>query len=278
MDKKSFLKILLIIIVMISICVALEIGIKKIITLSKNKIEQNEVHTTTVTQKQLEETREAFKSGNEIVNLLKNKEYESIYNRFPELYKEAKYPTLADFEESMNQLISDNSIVALTDYEKTLSGEYITVTVDDEKNIYLKINYNGSKNGTIVFDNLIDIYKLYLNTHTDKVNVEINYCVKYTDKTGYILEISNLTNQNVKINFADSYLHIEGKTDDIKYKLMNAEEIEIGANSTKRVEIQFPIGPTMFTPNELCLHSVINNTEIFDNTFYVAFDDIYWSD
>ena len=275
MDKKTIFKVVGITIIVIIIISCVELLIRKLADMREKNDNYISPSQVSETQKQTEE--KFIKKVNDIAELLKAKDYEKIYERFPSSYRNAKYPTYEEFEKYMNSIIKDDTKIEITDWVKYAYGYYATITLDDGKLEIPVVLWGIDENSQITLDNVISIFNRTLMILAKDTTLDLKYYIKYLDKAGYVFEVKNESNREQKFSVGNAFLYGTTRINQNKYPIVEKIEVTIPAKGSKQIEIQFPVpSGENFPPTKMYLPFTVNGT-FYEKEVDVSFEDEYYS-
>lgn len=276
MKKKTIVKVVIILLIIIAILVLAELLIKHIIDARVEKNEkQNYVDNLPKASEIQKNREEAFvEYTDEIVDLIKKRDYEKIYSYFSKEYKLAKYPTFQDFENRMNDIIKENSTIEIVDKVKGFNRYYAVVSIDEKEEIQLTVDCDEAKKiENLTFENICSIYVASYMCYTDILELKLAYAINYIDHIGYVFEIKNTSNKTATFNVGDTYVYtgalVNEKRVDIASK---GDELKIEPGKVARIEMEFPVVyGDLIKPDKLYLRFKVNDVS-YKYTFDVSFE------
>lgn len=276
MKKKTIVKVVIILLIIIAILVLAELLIKHIIDARVEKNEkQNYVDNLPKASEIQKNREEAFvEYTDEIVDLIKKRDYEKIYSYFSKEYKLAKYPTFQDFENRMNDIIKENSTIEIVDKVKGFNRYYAVVSIDGKEEIQLTVDCDeAEKIENLTFENICSIYVASYMCYTDILELKLAYAINYIDHIGYVFEIKNTSNKTATFNVGDTYVYtgalVNEKRVDIASK---GDELKIEPGKVARIEMEFPVVyGDLIKPDKLYLRFKVNDVS-YKYTFDVSFE------
>lgn len=276
MNKKTIIRLVALFIFLLVLIAVVEIAVRSVSTKTEErKNESKPVVLPTVLSREKERENTFISETNEVLELFRKRDYETIYSRFTQIYKYAKYPTLQSFEEAMNKIINEDSNIEISDLISHPLGYYATFLIDNDKKINLVVDNIGKENMTIVLDAIDEITSMEISTGSDEVNIDFNYFIKYYSGIGYSVEVKNQTNRPINFEvYKNSYEYSNSKYNKNNYYIEEEINEVIEAGATKLIEFKFPVPYSLVvTPDMLDLHYGVNGKE-YKSTLYVTYEDI----
>lgn len=276
MKKKTIVKVVIILLISIAILVLAELFIKHIIDARVEKNEKKNYVDNLPKASEIQKNKEeAFvEYTDEIVDLIKKRDYEKIYSYFSKEYKLAKYPTFQDFENRMNDIIKENSTIEIVDKVKGFNRYYAVVSIDGKEEIQLTVDCDeAEKIENLTFENICSIYVASYMCYTDILELKLAYAINYIDHIGYVFEIKNTSNKAANFTVGDTYVYtgalVNEKRVDIASK---GDELKIEPGKVARIEMEFPVVyGDLIKPDKLYLRFKVNDVS-YKYTFDVSFE------
>ena len=277
MNKKTVVKTIGITIAIIIIISCVELLIRKLSDMREKNDNYSSPSQVSETQKQTEE--KFIKKVNDVEELLKARDYEKIYERFSNNYKDAKYPTYEEFEKYMNSLIKEDTKIETKEWIKYPYGYYATITLNDGESELPVVLWDLDGECQIMFDNIVSLSKEFYNfIPEENVYLILKYHISYLDKVGYVFEITNSSTNNIKVAIKEAYLYGTTMMTQEKYSIIDKLETTLSVGETKKVEFQFPvIASELFPPTIMKLIYTING-RTYEEKIDISFEEEYYED
>ncbi|MBQ9314981.1 MAG: hypothetical protein IJ220_08365 [Clostridia bacterium] len=245
MDKKKIIKICLIFILPFFVLALIETGIRALIGLSgkisqreeEKKQEQAEYNSDKqITQRQITTFIE------DIVDAIGDKDYNYVFDSLDEAYREYKFNNevnkLKEYMEEKINIGTKHEIIRINQN----GGMYQVLLGITNGNLYssqsFTVKVQGINECTFMFDEYTNFNKMNETAKYTDVQYQLSYYYETPEAMGYIIDIEDLTAENIKIDFDESSKLVltNGKT----YKCGTISSIEIKPNESNRIEIVFP--------------------------------------
>lgn len=255
MDKKTVFRLVAIIIIIIALFVIAELLAKRIIIGNDNVDEgiNNIIENQIITAEQKEREETFVDEIDNLVKMIQQKNYEEIYNKFPVVYKEIKYPTLTDFEQYMNEIVKEDSTVEIKEKYKVSKGYYAELKIDDTHDLHIRVSGVGTNNMTVMFDNIYGISSQTAFAYGGNTKLKVKYQIEYLNATGYVIEVENLSNKKLNIELDNVYLHNLGSDASEKINAVEKYSSVIDVNQSTIFEVKFQV-----TDNDMFEHEKIH--------------------
>ncbi len=243
MNRRTIIKLIALFISLVILVTLIEILLKKInVEEKENKVTISNKPIITAEEKKEEDVFNDV--VDEVLNLFNKREYEKIYERLDNTYKEAKYPSFDEFKKAMDEIISDDTNIEISEIIKHPVGYFAMLSLDGgEKHISLTIkNISlGFDDSSIMLDSIYDVEQVNLpTTWGNGFSFTIKYIINYLSEKGYVIEVWNDSNKDVHF-FAgtSSYIYRGSDNNEKKYYLTEVISDDISAHKTKSLEFKF---------------------------------------
>lgn len=263
--NKGKLIIIGVIVLMLVVYLLAVYGLK----MEKQEKENQDINEITSTYKPRETViegkdvkKEEFNKDDEIVkqfvNYCSNKEYENAYNLLSDECKSNLYPQLSSFERTYARTIfATPKLYSLESWIN--NGDYVTYRISYTENPLVTGDYTHSEkyldyitvvnlNGTrkISLKEFVGEEKIFKTIETDELTLVVETRVVYLNKVEYNLQVTNKTNDNIKLDgFKNRQGSIVLTTDSGNYKNhmdeSYREAFDIEAKLTNKIKLQFNV-------------------------------------
>lgn len=180
------------------------------------------------------------------INLLASGDFDTIYSKLDESYKDyMQFTAVDDFKSFMNEYMGTPVSAELVSQREQNNKYVCEVSIETKKSVnnYTVIIEPRGEDYRITFGDIKQIlsYKGVYKTTMNSLSCDIIYKVKESNSWVYAIEVTNRNDKTIKGSFANSYLE---RTDKKEYDVINAsnyEEVEIKPNETVRMNFRFNV-------------------------------------
>ena len=263
MNKRIIVYCVIVLLVLIFLITLIEYSVKNMAkkqVTSKNNQTDTSIVLERKTKKQKYEDK-VVENTDEILELLKNRDYEAIYKKLDDDYKEAKYPTYSNFKDYLDKIITDDTTISLSGLFDHPNGYFATIRLSSGEEIKYTIKNAGS-DYKVMFDWIYQIASTDRWVFFDDVNLNIRYYIKYIDREGYIVNITNKSNSKIHLTTYDTYEYFSRVPNSSRYNIIENTNVDVASKGKETVEFQFPVpSSTSFQPDQLQLNCTINGKD-----------------
>ena len=218
-----------------------------------------------------------------IMDLLNSKKYEEIYSLLAINYKNAMFPTLDDLKTYIDKLGDDvtfvvNSFEVYDDVlffdvgKQNVPGKVATfVLYDYEINSGDKFDSDGfERRMTLYFSDILSVDKTRFIYYNDLIRIESEYSMEHANSYSLLLNITNKTDKEMKIDFNGTKLGEEIADITNTYGMVTTRYVTVPAGETVKYEMGFRLFKV--APSFVELHmafqdkTFVTNVNIVDNS------------
>ena len=146
-----------------------------------------------------------------IVSMLNEKDAETLYKQISYGYKNALFPNINEMKNYLDKILSNNEKFEVVDYNVTTSDLVINLSKTASKKTDFMVRVSNYKDydylttkDCLVFNGAQGIDNLELFYSNDKVRFESDYGIRDPDKYSIVLNIINLTEKEINIDFKNT--------------------------------------------------------------------------
>lgn len=238
-----------------------------------NLYEPNSYYSTMT----VEEKKSVTTRIDEIIDQLNNRNYDALYSKLNEDYKNYKFPSQDDFNKYISNLVGDNNDYVCEYFVTKYYGvKYILSASNSDEQITLIVRDVINGDYEVYFDGeLIGIEKVNELSYIGSIIFNYMYKARYQYNTNYLFELENISKNSLTISFDEVNAKIvRGGTIQKVKAVGELKDIEISAGEKKKVEFSFEIGENnIIDPSDIEVSCKINGID-YDKNINLDFTEI----
>ncbi len=213
------------------------------------------------------------------INLLASGDFDTIYTKLDESYKDyMQFTTVDDFKSFMNEYMG-TPISAELISQKEQNNKYlceVNIETQRSSNLHNVIIEPRGEDYRITFGDIKQILSLKGKYETTSYSFycDVIYKVKESNSWVYTIELKNKGDKTLKGSFSKSYLE---RTDNRDYNAINGnmyDDLEIKPNETIRMNFRFNVAKDFAEDDKICLF--YEGSDGSSTTVDVFLNDKYW--